>query len=276
MNFKMKALVAAVALTASMSASAAMTNVATGDSSLILTLVDNTNNVSMTVDLGFSHTTFDRNSNFSWDITGGNYADAWTTFWTTATVATTQWAVVSIDGQATASVAAPNSIFTTMAAPISGTALPSLTQMTNAYNNFATYISANNIDSNTVVGNHQTVENGASVATSGAAWAESSNAYGTAGYIGATTNKVGDATGAMDTNLSVYTFTQTATSNLSTKAAFSQYATTAGFNPYFNLSSNGALTYTAAVAAVPEADSWAMLLAGLGLMGFIARRRTAA
>jgi len=31
-----------------------------------------------------------------------------------------------------------------------------------------------------------------------------------------------------------------------------------------------------AVSAVPEADSWAMLLAGLGLMGFIARRRTQA
>jgi hypothetical protein len=46
----------------------------------------------------------------------------------------------------------------------------------------------------------------------------------------------------------------------------------AGFNPYFNLSSAGGLSY---VAAVPEADTSAMLLAGLGLMGFIARRRTA-
>ncbi len=32
---------------------------------------------------------------------------------------------------------------------------------------------------------------------------------------------------------------------------------------------------TLSIAAVPEADTWAMLLAGLGLMGFIARRRTA-
>ena len=29
------------------------------------------------------------------------------------------------------------------------------------------------------------------------------------------------------------------------------------------------------VTAVPEADTWAMLLAGLGLVGFAARRRTA-
>ncbi len=32
--------------------------------------------------------------------------------------------------------------------------------------------------------------------------------------------------------------------------------------------------YTFAVAAVPEADTWAMLLAGLGLVGYTARRRT--
>lgn len=34
--------------------------------------------------------------------------------------------------------------------------------------------------------------------------------------------------------------------------------------------------YHLQISAVPEADSWAMLLAGLGLMGFIARRRTQA
>lgn len=38
------------------------------------------------------------------------------------------------------------------------------------------------------------------------------------------------------------------------------------------LDGNGA--YNFQIAAVPEADTWAMLLAGLGLMGFIARRRT--
>jgi hypothetical protein len=43
----------------------------------------------------------------------------------------------------------------------------------------------------------------------------------------------------------------------------------------WNLSATGNLTYsTASAAAVPEADSAAMLLAGLGLMGFVARRRS--
>jgi hypothetical protein len=41
--------------------------------------------------------------------------------------------------------------------------------------------------------------------------------------------------------------------------------------PYFNLSSAGVLTYT--VASVPEPETYAMLLAGLGMMGFVARRR---
>jgi hypothetical protein len=32
--------------------------------------------------------------------------------------------------------------------------------------------------------------------------------------------------------------------------------------------------FSLSVTAVPEADSWAMLLAGLGLIGFIGRRRS--
>lgn len=40
----------------------------------------------------------------------------------------------------------------------------------------------------------------------------------------------------------------------------------------WNLATNGTLSYTS-VAAVPEADTSAMMIAGLGLMGFIARRR---
>jgi len=259
MNFKMKAVVAALALTASMSASAAMTNNISGASSLILTLIDNTNDISMTVDLGFSNTSFDRNSSFSWDISGGDYVDAWATFWGTATVATTQWAVVSGDKLA------PNSVFTTVSTLATGvTAIPTYTQLTTALGNFDSYINANNL-----IGNHQAVANGASVSTGGLAFAEMSTAYNTNGtYQGI----IGDTTGALDSNLSVYTFTGAAASGL-TKTVRAQYATGEGFNPYFNLSSTGALTYTA--AAVPEADTWAMLLAGLGLMGFIARRRTA-
>lgn len=254
LTMKKTLLAAAIATMAvSGAANAAMTNNISGDSSLILTLLDNTNNISMTVDLGFSNTSFDRNVNASWNIAGGDYASAWTTFWATATAATTQWAVVSGDNLV------PSQIFTTMSTVAS--TIPSYSQLATAMGNFDKYINANNL-----IGNHQAVANGASTATAGDAFAESSNAYNVNGtYNGI----LGDTTGALGSNLSVYTFDAAAASGL-TKAVRTQYATGAGFNPYFNMSNTGALSF---VAAVPEADTSALLLAGLGLMGFIARRR---
>ena len=41
------------------------------------------------------------------------------------------------------------------------------------------------------------------------------------------------------------------------------------------LSNDGTLSYTAAVAAVPEPGEWAFMMAGFGLVGMIARRRAA-
>ena len=38
---------------------------------------------------------------------------------------------------------------------------------------------------------------------------------------------------------------------------------------------DGSLIGYAAVAAVPETETYAMLLAGLGVMGFVARRKSA-
>jgi hypothetical protein len=78
-------------------------------------------------------------------------------------------------------------------------------------------------------------------------------------------------------DLGFYSVTRPATNGKLTQTVKTQYmqgpANTVG--DVWNLSSSGALTYTAAaVAAVPEADTSAMFLAGLGLMGFVARRRT--
>lgn len=70
--------------------------------------------------------------------------------------------------------------------------------------------------------------------------------------------------------------------------SFSEFAATSGFNPYKNIISfivtntaqNGgnptglrAEFLTSSVTAVPEPETYAMLLAGLGLMGAVARRR---
>jgi hypothetical protein len=62
-----------------------------------------------------------------------------------------------------------------------------------------------------------------------------------------------------------YTSTGTKAQFLATMATFA--------NPVSaSLSSNGVLQVT----AVPEADSYAMMLAGLGLVGFMVRRRKTA
>jgi hypothetical protein len=47
--------------------------------------------------------------------------------------------------------------------------------------------------------------------------------------------------------------------------------------PTFTLSSNGLFSYAsgATVAAVPETNTWAMALLGVGFMGFVARRKQA-
>ncbi len=77
----------------------------------------------------------------------------------------------------------------------------------------------------------------------------------------------------LDNSMSFYKYVSTGTkaANIATETAYA----TGGDADYFTLGSNGVLTYTAA-AAVPEADSYAMMLAGLGLVGYMVRRRKVA
>lgn len=67
-----------------------------------------------------------------------------------------------------------------------------------------------------------------------------------------------------------YVSTGTKSSSLATRTAFA----TGGDADYFKLSNTGVLTYTA-TAAVPEASTYGMMAAGLGLVGFMVRRRKA-
>lgn len=81
-------------------------------------------------------------------------------------------------------------------------------------------------------------------------------------------------TAALGADDQFYKLTKTSTNNL-LPLTKSQYMQSDLVTPgVWNLGRNGTLAYTAAaVAAVPEADTSVMFLAGLGLMGFIARRR---
>jgi len=257
MNFKMKAVVAAIALTASMSASAAMSNTASGDSSLIMTMLDTTAGVSATFDLGYTKSTFDQTVNNIWNVSTGNYAAAWTSFWAAATTANTQYAVFAGDGYGGV-VAGDKSVFTTT--NVTGT-LPAISNsaLGTMEANFDIFIAKNNALSN----------GAASFAdsTMGQAYAGNGVGYGTSGKIAATG---GDTNALIGTSMKVINIVRTGVAGNTSQSVLSVN----GYNPTFNLSATGDLSYVA--VPVPEADTWAMMLAGLGLMGFIARRRTQA
>jgi len=260
MKLKLKVAVAAIALATSVSANAAMTNAASGDSSLILTLLDNTNNISATFDLGQSYSTFPAAGSQSWDLTSGDYAAAWNSFLGTADPSIVKWAVYS--GDNVGSGAGSRGMITSYA--YGTTTTLSQSSLSQAMAGMDTYINANN-----PLGTHPTALNGASSAISGNAFAESGTAYGTTGRVGNVTTAP-NAMKGLDQSMDVVQLQFVGTNNLA-YASFTTLGNQYG-NSTFNMSSNGVLSYN--VAVVPEADISGMLLAGLGLMGFIARRRT--
>lgn len=88
---------------------------------------------------------------------------------------------------------------------------------------------------------------------------------------GATAN----VTAGLGSNLDFFSYKVTSTKG-TTAATKTSYLMADGSHDYFKLDSTGKLSYTtAAVAAVPEADTYALMLAGMGLVGFMARRRRA-
>lgn len=262
MNFKMKALVAAAVAVMSVSgaANAALNSGAAGDGSLLLTLLDRSSNVSATFDLGLSYSTFaagtvGASTSASWNLTSGDYAAAWTEFFSLANANNVVWNITSTDNLGLSTTVGTKGYITTTR---EGAAIPDIirtTQIANQATQFDRYV-----DAASKLGNHGTVENGANVATTG-------NAYAAVALLG---EKIG--------NVGVV-----ATSGLDTTQGVVQYVTGLGSlgyeKPYvyegsFFLGANGALNYT--VAAIPEPEAYALMLAGLGLVGFAARRRKSA
>lgn len=297
MSFKLKALLAAVAIAASAGANAAMdwgsgTGGPTGNSSLVFVAVDQANTIQLTVDLGLNYGDFFWNGGSSllnpgasvvWDF-GANtrstngasdsgefgWTAAFSTFAATANVSNLQWAVIGMDGVNPASGAYPGRGWLATGDPsvdtLIGIRSSAVTGNANSiFNNFVA--GSNNF------GNHSTVANGANIATadSGVAYFFSPGGMG-ADYQGwqPWSYLMGNLEASRFTNVhqivadpDTYTLgTPTVKDGLSPLPA----------SFVFNFE-EGTLTW--AVTPVPEPGTYALLLAGLGVIGFVARRRRA-
>jgi hypothetical protein len=293
---KMKALVAAVALISGV-AHADIVNVfnTAAPGSLLLGLYNPTAGVSSLYDLGLDTSSFSfanvggvsssyvgatETLQITWNLNTGTVAstgahdvssllagvsgawsDAWTAYQSNAT-ASSFFEVIAGD---TTTSAATSSILTTsrtaLTAGAGSSVLGTGTNLTQMGSGTSTWL-ANNVGQ----GNHATVANGADVITDG------STAY------------QGNATAGFKDHWTITPNIFNADQTLNNSANFyglqgvsaGQANKLTDFNGSFAFNAaDGTLTYSTLVAAapVPEASTYAMLLAGLGLMGLMVRRR---
>jgi PEP-CTERM motif len=280
MKFQLKALAAAMVLAAAVPAQAALDLGTTGNGSMTIAVFDRVANVSALFDLGKNYSDFsvigtsfaDSNVdaegvNFSWDLTSGDYATAWSTFAGLTNSANWQFAVLG--GDNAGSGAGNRGLISTLNQPaVTAITTNPLQAQISVWDN---YMGANTVDNGTIYQNHGTelfptgVANGGSVGNVGLA---SALIY----FGGNKPNAAGSVVvGNVGQSLAVY-------QNVTGSSAFGATTSTIfGNNAAFTFTANGALTYTTndPVVVVPEADTWAMMLLGLGFMGFAARRKQA-
>ncbi|WP_334108142.1 PEP-CTERM sorting domain-containing protein [Methylobacillus sp.] len=256
MNVKMKALIAAAvaAISVSGAANAALTTGATGSSSLVLAVWDVTNKISTVFDLGIDYAGFafgsaGSSASMSWDMSAGDYADTWNAIFGNPALGTdVRWGVVATDYNGSINVAGSMGFISTTK---EGQKLPAnlaMGQFGAPMAQFDKYLVDNNAKGNV---------------------ADAGNGYA----------------GTFFTAYKLFNFGPIVLDQLGKEQEVVQYFSAAGSRPgsymayveydaTFKLDANGLLTYT--VAAVPEPETYALLLAGLGLVGFAARRRKSA
>lgn len=174
-------------------------------------------------------------ANLVWNVTAGrNYAPVIGTLATPASLNNQQYLTTS---------AAPIT-----AGPVSNTVLKSFS-LSNGYYAAASMLMAPGATSLTATGASGAAYAGG--AQMGTNWGGQAPAMNSAGALGSA--------------LSFYFLTPSSASTIA-KAAFAAFSST------WTLDAKGNLTY-GNVAAVPEPSEWAMMLLGLALIGFIAKRR---
>lgn len=279
MKFKLSALAGAVALALSAGQAQALIVLPdTGDSEMVLSVWDTARNTSYTLDLGFFQSTLTPAGVSSQSGTISNSgslvmsfsADALLTQFLADSTAngslgSVLWNVAGGDQTGLAANNRKILITAQSAATKAGIEALSTTQMNNMLTAFKGY--ASQVNSGTT-GTHETQDNGSNIEVFGDGLG---NDFAYAGGAGWNTSFGGNANfnnaGGLDQGLNFWSLSNGATAI--SKISATQFLGL-GSNPgIWTLASNGTLTF----AAVPEAETWALL--GLGLLGAgaVARRR---
>jgi hypothetical protein len=248
-------LIAAAALVATSGfASAAIDTGATGNGELFFRAYDSTTTQAYFFDTGLSFASFTPAAATNQTFSLTNFAS----FLSTVTASTTVWGVYGTDN------AAPTGFYTTAVSAISTN--PKLSNISNINGRM---VNAANL-ANIAAGNADTALNNNSVVT-GASTA-------TSGFLDTGLNFTnnlagGKAAGTLDeTSLLFYGFDKGTVAN-STRT---QFANAAGAATWNLNTTTGTLSFVTATAPVPEPSTYALAIAGLAVVGALARRKKAA
>ncbi len=280
MKLKMKLMAAAVALVASAGANAAMSNFASGNGSLAFIALDSVGSpTSVMMDLDFNLTSFlsassAANTDITWNFNtntltvGGlvqagaqtNWSGALTAFNSLANTSDTKWGVIAGDSLNAVAVGSDGTPIRYLTTVVAGTALDLVDNQTKA--NLGSFSGVDNM-----LNFHsaaQAASNG-STASSGTGYVGTAFGLGTAASRG-WTNRT--ATGVITlasegSSADFYMLDGGSATSLATVTPYAGKFTYAA----------GVLTYDAPTAPIPEPETYALLLAGLGMLGFMGRRR---
>ena len=276
MSFKLKVLVAAVAVAVTGVANAAIAPGSSANGELFLTVWDETGNRSYVRDLGIAMNDFGSQNVSQAEFTATKVdtttspilpiaADAnWATFASTGTVSSFKWMITANDsfggggaGQLRALYTTPNND------QANNTASTLLTNagVTNLIPNVDSFINAvNGVDNNFAINNSQIVTD-----TTSAAYGK--NLFDL--WSLKAPNITPFATVGQSEN---FMYLSRSSTSQNAKSTIIAYGNAGGLSSW-TLGANGNLEFNPPVAPVPEPGEWAMLLAGLAVVGSMARRR---
>lgn len=275
MSMKLKTLTAAVAIAASGMANAAIDNFASGNSSLLFFAADKTGApISMSLDLSFNLNDFLpgstlANSTIAWNFNTNtlsvngvqqagtyNWSSLLETFSGTAQVAETSWGVIAGDSLSTTFSDTPIRYISTSKSSLDladNQTLSTLSFFSSVDNHLKAVALAQGA-------------NDGVTASSGAAYVAHGTALG-ANFNWQNRSTAGSSAAAVGESQNVYFYEGVAFPGTN-RATVTQFGNANGVASFSY--SEGILTYT---APVPEPETYALMLAGLGLVGAIARRR---